>query len=662
MSAPSRFVLLVLALQACSDRTSLLENAPCPCVEGFVCCRALELCVASKDQCPRFPVVPKIDRVVPARGPLLGGTRLTVEGENFVEGLWVTIGGRVCDEVSLEGASRLECTSPEGRSEIPLSDVTVHTLDGGSATLQGAFRYQTPLFIERESAFHTNDRSVWSVSVFDLDLDGQLDLFFSDINLSGATFYRNEGGMRFSDSTARYGESLPKTTMGLPGDFTNDGAEDLLLIARISAVDAGAPYLTLLSRDASGALRSTNPGFLSAETGRIAHASVLDLDRDGDLDLIGCKSAQVDGPHLFIGLNDGQGSFRDAAERSHPQPRPETTGCDGLSLGDYDDDGDLDVITCGGTHLNLFENRDGHLHEVTEEVGLPMEPLAGKTCASVAVIDFDMDGDLDISYTPSTNLEDIRSRAGVLIFENEAQRFSLAAAQVAPFENAPCPLQIELADAALPGGGESTAWADFDHDGDLDAFVPSPYSGCGLEPWIFENRAAQNEAGFRIEPIEVREALSNTTGIITEDLDNDGDLDIVNGTWGPGFQTLLENKLVRTATQAHYLRVQPITDPDGDASDADADDDRVAWGVRIDVDLDGPAQAPDFAPGFQKLLTTTFAAWDAGNANGPSAHFGLGARTASVHVRVIFADGSQVMQRVERFDQTIVIKDDATSP
>lgn len=89
------------------------------------------------------PIEPDITslRVVslfPRRGPVTGGTRLMVFGNNFVAGVTVTMGGKPCTSVVVVSSKKIECTIPFGT--VGPVDVTVSS--GASAsTFTKGYRY-----------------------------------------------------------------------------------------------------------------------------------------------------------------------------------------------------------------------------------------------------------------------------------------------------------------------------------------------------------------------------------------------------------------------------------------------------------------------------------------------------------------------------------------
>ena len=126
----------------------------------------------------------------------------------------------------------------------------------------------------------------------------------------------------------------------------------------------------------------------------------LDYDNDGKPDLLFINGTSWPGhapegkPASTMALyhNDGHGHFTDVTKGS---------GLDvsyygmGVAIGDYDNDGLVDVFitAVGGNHLFHNDGR-GKFHEVTAEAGVGGSTNDWSTCA--AFIDYDNDGRLDL--------------------------------------------------------------------------------------------------------------------------------------------------------------------------------------------------------------------------------------------------------------------------
>jgi hypothetical protein len=197
----------------------------------------------------------------------------------------------------------------------------------------------------------------FSVRAFDYDRDGDQDLYVA--NDSDANYlYRNDGRGRFDDVALWSGCAMDKNGhaqagMGVTiGDADGNGEDDIF-VTNFSE-DQSTLYFAIGSgmfEDRSEAAGVGRPTFLPMSWG----ASFSDLDCDGDLDLVvasGHIYPQVDdfpdigqsfAQRLILLENAGKGSFVDASDRAGPAFAARRANR-GLAAGDYDDDGDVDLL------------------------------------------------------------------------------------------------------------------------------------------------------------------------------------------------------------------------------------------------------------------------------------------------------------------------------
>jgi hypothetical protein len=83
---------------------------------------------------------PRIDEVTPRNGPMVGGTRLSIDGEHFDDHVYVRIGGQSPKQILARKATRIELIAPPSR-EAGLVDVEVGRGDSPVAVAKKAFRY-----------------------------------------------------------------------------------------------------------------------------------------------------------------------------------------------------------------------------------------------------------------------------------------------------------------------------------------------------------------------------------------------------------------------------------------------------------------------------------------------------------------------------------------
>ena len=230
----------------------------------------------------------------------------------------------------------------------------------------------------------------------DFDHDGDLDLFSSRAN---TTMYRNNGDgggdVTFTDVSEQTFvmsdadnvspvQRIPSEVVS--ADFDDDGDIDIFVTHK-------GMGCTLYDNLRQGKLRA-----VSNETGipqdvRYFAAAAGDYDNDGDVDLF---LATED--YIYLYYNRGDGSFVDA-------PSSETSVLDTpptfLKNVDYDNDGAVDVWVGGDKGMFLFRN-DGtgtfmEPYPLIESV-TPTGDMILQTAIAGAVGDYDNDGDLDLFF------------------------------------------------------------------------------------------------------------------------------------------------------------------------------------------------------------------------------------------------------------------------
>jgi hypothetical protein len=180
---------------------------------------------------------------------------------------------------------------------------------------------------------------------------------------------------------------------------------------------------------------------------RTVGAVWFDMDRDGDLDLfVANQNGDLNG--LF--RHDGA-RFVDVAKELGVDAagRPPTSGSNGPSVADYDNDGDFDLFVAGYGGNFLYRNEGpGKFSEVAARMNVAGGALATPSRWG----DFDNDGRIDL-YVSSYIDKPINERD--FLFHNEGDRFT----DVLPEH------------MAKRGATHGIQWVDFDKDGDLDFSV-----------------------------------------------------------------------------------------------------------------------------------------------------------------------------------------------
>jgi hypothetical protein len=207
--------------------------------------------------------------------------------------------------------------------------------------------------------------------------------------------------------------------------------------------------------------------------------TLIDFDGDGDLDLFVTSPA---GQRLF--RNDGRGVWSDVTATAGLGAVAENTIPIGAIAGDYDNDGlaDLFVLAYGGNRL-YHNDGNGRFRDVTSAARLPPYPFLP---GAAAFVDVDHDGDLDLVI------------AGLADVGTTLERASRAGgrAMIFPRDFAPAPVQV------LRNNGNGT-WTDITRDARLQvsthaiAIVPTDFDNSrdtdllivnrDLPPMLFQN-------------------------------------------------------------------------------------------------------------------------------------------------------------------------------
>lgn len=227
---------------------------------------------------------------------------------------------------------------------------------------------------------------------FDYDQDGLLDLIHPDGTIGSSSLWRNTGNCVFTDNTTAAGlldAGLGNGEQVVAVDYDLDGDVDVFY-GQGQDFDAG--LLTVFVNRGNGTFHQPPvlPG--PPDVDRNAGFALGDLDNDGDFDLVvGHKQA----PGLSFFRNRGDGTFLD--ETSGAGTLSSASAVAGVILGDFDQDGLLDIFAVGETGVDqLFRNRGGINFAILDStVGLG-NAAAVKTASGAAAADIDNDGDLDV--------------------------------------------------------------------------------------------------------------------------------------------------------------------------------------------------------------------------------------------------------------------------
>ena len=405
-----------------------------------------------------------------------------------------------------------------------------------------AFRseYDIGRFIDRAGALGIDTDSLCGGAIVeDFNADGFLDIVTSTYDpLGPLAFYRNLGNGRFEDVSRLSG--LDDQLGGLnclAADFDNDRDMDILVLRGAWLSDDGSEdgriRNSLLRNDGAGRFTDVTRQAGLADPAYPTQAAVwADFDNDGDLDLfVGNESRteqSLDSPNYPSQLfqNRGDGTFQDIASRAGVT---NDRYCKGVTAGDYDNDGDLDLYVSNIGRNRLYRNQgDGTFVDRAEELGVTHP--AGRSFATW-FFDYNNDGRLDLFVAAyEATLADIAAdylglgydASPPCLYRNDGDgKFS----NVTPVAGLQHPY--------LPMGAN---FGDLDNDGYLDIYLATGDPGYRT---LVPNVMLRSDRGSRFQNVTTSGGfghLQKGHGVAFADLDNDGDQDIYHqlGGFYPG--------------------------------------------------------------------------------------------------------------------------------
>lgn len=269
---------------------------------------------------------------------------------------------------------------------------------------------------------------------FDVDGDGFID------QVSGSDWYRNTGSPR-SAAFTKFATGMPGAHDNVAGDIDSDGKLDVVTLnnsgmwwygrgadvtqpwtahqvagtenpqvhggVAVGDIDGdGDTDVTRVDKwfenaDGKGGSFVTHQAFDFGKNGPFGvqtRAAVVDLDGDGDRDLVQTEGDILNGRVAWFENVDGQGkSFNRHVIRDSGHQQDFHS----LAVADFDRDGDIDVFSCGGPLTSgerkwlLWQNVDGKGQTFKET-----QLFAGPECHEAVAADVDGDGDIDVCSKP----------------------------------------------------------------------------------------------------------------------------------------------------------------------------------------------------------------------------------------------------------------------
>ena len=409
------------------------------------------------------------------------------------------------------------------------------------------------------------------LATFDYNGDGRIDILFLNGTPLGQArqdppptcrLYRNDGHWKFTDVTREAGLAVSCYALGVAvADYDNDGLPDVFL--------NNFGKNRLFRNRGNGTFEDATAKAGVADDEHVgAGTCFLDMDADGDLDLyvghyvdftyekhhivrfnghpayVGPLNYATTASRLF--RNNGDGTFTDASAESGIGSHKGAAM--GLVAADFDADGDTDLFVGNDETGNFLFVNDGRgrFKENGLAAGIAFD-FNGQAHGTMGVEcgDFDNDGRLDFYATSF-------QRELPMLFRNLGNGF---------FDD------VTLPRSAAAGMNSLVTWGcglvDFDNDGHRDLFVAAGHLQDNVElydtstTYLQQNRLLRNLGTGRFADVTGQagdglKAKLSSRGAGFDDLDNDGDVDVVvlNSRREP---TLLRND---SPAPGNWLQVQ----------------------------------------------------------------------------------------------------------
>lgn len=440
----------------------------------------------------------------------------------------------------------------------------------------------------------------YDLSWGDFDRDGFLDLAAAFPLQRETRIYRN-GGIALGANEVSFGRPIVRRSSAFMsplaidwGDFDGDGFLDLA-VADVPPViyrfDSAANEFVRFHEIAGNAVR-----------GQIWSIRGIDQDNNGSLEL---AVTDRSGPSLLFT------NLRPKINRVMT-PLPDQIGFSGtpgnsIAWGDFDSDGDMDLIVgaadpssgSGALGTKLYRNESGTF--LQDDIEIYQYAGSGFLGQRVALADADQNGTLELALGSREDLllyrvNDNDNPDGRLQFpvtalawgdaDNNGQLELLAANdtnitlfQVDLSQSSPDLVFIPAWENQVSGNASSTAWGDYNRDGNLDFAVG--YANGATDVYCNNGNNLFDDDTFRVV---WQSDVMSTTSVAWGDANGDGWLDLALGNYNSPNRIYLNHQISLPCTvddQTHFTHQSSDTVW---ASREISPTTHVAWG---DVDNDG---------------------------------------------------------------------------
>ena len=400
----------------------------------------------------------------------------------------------------------------------------------------------------------------------DLDLDGYQDLYL--LNYGENFFLRNNGDGTFSDTTEKHGLKGPAELNGFVKwsigaafwDQNKDGRLDVM-VGNFLAFDPGyvsaeAPEMMphpaeyrgqasmLYEQQPDGSFKEvTQERDLFYPDSKCMGLSVFDYDTDGDLDIFQANDHQKN----FLFRNDS-GKYKEVGVASGiaTNSNGQETGSMHATLGDVDGDGLIDILVTDLKYGALYKNMGSGLYrDITESSGIA-GPMRGKGCWGASFLDYDNDGDLDL-VTANGTAEELILQYPLLLQNDGTGKFKDVGKQEGSY-------------FGTKRSGRGLAILDYDNDGDIDILIS--HVDLKATPVLLRNESGKENHWLGLTLMGPLGLSSGLGALVT--VEAGGKTQVAINQWSMGYLSNNDPRLHLGLGTAEKIERLVVSWPDGD--------------------------------------------------------------------------------------------------
>jgi hypothetical protein len=271
---------------------------------------------------------------------------------------------------------------------------------------------ETPLIEEINAPAH--------VQIIDFDKDGDKDLliavlgtiFPNNDKIGSVVILENDGKCHFTKHVIA--DKIARVSDVRAGDLDNDGDMDLA-VAQFGYDDGETRWIENLGN------WQFKSHILQNLSGPI-NVEIVDIDKDGDLDIISLVSQEWE--EIYCYINDGKGNFKSKLLWGSSN---EDFGSSGIYMCDLDKDGDQDILYTNGDAFDYIPPQGRPWHGVQwlenkGNVNFEFHRICNFTGAyNARPVDIDNDGDLDLFCISGFNIWEKPESQSFIWLENDGK-------------------------------------------------------------------------------------------------------------------------------------------------------------------------------------------------------------------------------------------------